>query len=166
MERVVVLTPPPPGLRPPSLITLVRTGLLPSVIDTDRPPLDTGSRFSVALGGAARNATSATMMGNLFIFTSWVGLAVGGGAFALMLVTALRRTSPWALMFAGLVYLKGISFAASYPDLIPGVLQGVESMAVAYVLVRLFEGAREEGYLRHLGFAPRRPRSPVPVRQS
>lgn len=133
------LLPRPPGLDSPTAQTLIRTGLLPSVVDPDRPPIDTGSRISVALGGRANNAQSATMLGNVYLFGSAPALVLVTISLALAMAFAVRSASPWALMFAALVYLYALSFNATYPDFIPKILQALVSMSVAYGLVHVIE---------------------------
>lgn len=123
-------------LETPSPSTLVRTGLLPRAIDPDRDPIDTGTQLNVALGGSATSATSATMMGNVYIFGGLLGVAAAGGALASGMRVALQRNSPWALSFVGLIYLYGMSFNATYPDVIPKLLQAATSMVLAWWLVR------------------------------
>lgn len=138
MAYVERLTPLPLGLEPPSMVDLLRIGLIPGFLDSpDRPALDTGSRISVALGGQATNSQSATMLGNIYIFEGWVGVAVFGGLLALVLGMAIRRDNPWSFALVGVVYWSALSFNATYPDVIPRIAQMLLSMAAAYVVVRL-----------------------------
>lgn len=136
MAAVDRLVPAPKGLEPPSLLTLVRTGLLPSFIDSDRPPIDTGSRLSMALGGSPTNSQSATMFGNVYIFGGWAGVVVMSAVLALAMGAMMRRRSSWALCFAAVIYLYGVSFNANYPNVVPQMLQASVSMLLTYALVR------------------------------
>lgn len=136
MALVTQLTPRPAGFTAPSLELLVRTGLVPRAIDPDRPTIDTGTQMSVALGGSRLSSTSATMMGNVYIFSGLLGVAAIAAATALSMKVALRRSSPWALAFAGLIYLNAMSFNASYPDVVPKMLQGIVSLLLAALVAR------------------------------
>lgn len=142
MGAIDRLVPAPDGLTPPSALTLIRTGILPSFIDRDRPPIDTGSRLSIALGGSATNSQSATLFGNVFIFDGWVGVAVLAAVLTLAMGMVLRRRSPWALAMAASIYLYGVSFNANYPNLIPQLLQAAISLLLAFIVVRIFSTER------------------------
>lgn len=140
------LTPRPVGLEAPDLITLVRIGLIPSILDTpDRPPLDTASRLSVALGGSETNSQSATMLGNIYIFEGWAGIILFAVCVTLAMGFLLRRNNPWAFAGVGLTYWSAISFNASYPDVIPKVLQATVTILVAYFLARLITQHQRNG---------------------
>lgn len=137
MAAIDRLSPRPDGLEAPEAWTLIRTGLLPSFIDRDRPPIDTGSRLSIALGGSPTNSQSATMFGNVYIFDGWAGVVLLSAALALAMGAAMRRRSPWALVFAALIYLYGVSFNANYPNIVPQMLQASVSMLLAFAVVRV-----------------------------
>jgi hypothetical protein len=137
MAAIDRLVPRPDGLEPPTISTLIRTGLLPSFIDPNRPPIDTGSRLSVALGGSPTNSQSATLFGNAYIFDGWVGVALLSASLALAMGFAMRRKSPWALAFVALIYLYGLSFNAGYPNFAPQILQASVGMLLAYLLVEV-----------------------------
>lgn len=139
------LSPLPPGLQPPDFLSLFRIGLIPGFLDDpNRPILDTGPRLNVALGGSPLSSQSATMLGNLYIFEGWLGVVVFAVLLTLIMRYAINRDNPWALSFVALIYWYGISFNASYPDVIPKLLQASLSMLVAYVLVRLLSRPRPD----------------------
>jgi hypothetical protein len=146
MALIARLTPRPVGLEAPDLLTLVRIGVIPSILDSpDRPPLDTASRLSVALGGSATNSQSATMLGNIYVFEGWPGIVAFAVCVTLVMGFLLRRNNPWAFAGVGLIYWSAISFNASYPDVIPKVLQAIVAMFVAYFLARLITRNRRNG---------------------
>lgn len=136
MALIARLSPKPDGLEQTSWLTLVRTGILPGFIDRDRPALDSGTQMSVALGGSPTNAVSATAFGNVYIFGGWFGVAGLAATLALGMGAALRRNSPWALLFVALIYWNGISFNANYPNMVAQILQASTSMLFAYLVVR------------------------------
>lgn len=138
MANVGALGVRPAGLNPPSALTLIRTGILPRFIDRDRPPLDTGTRMSVALGGSATNSQTATMFGNAYVLEGWFGVVAVAVALAITMGAALRRKSPWALIFTALIYWYGISFNASYPNALTQILQASTSLLFVYLGVRFF----------------------------
>jgi hypothetical protein len=142
MSYIARLASRPGGLEAPDIVTLFRIGLVPGFLDPGRPALDTGSRMNVALGGVSTSSQSATMLGNLYIFEGWTGVILFSLILALVMAFLVRRNNPWALAAIGLVYSSGMSFNATYPDVIPRVLQGLLSMLVAYGLVRLLSGPR------------------------
>lgn len=120
----------------PSASTVIRTGVLPSVIDSDRPPLNTGAMMSVATGGSPMNSRSATFFGNVYIFEGLVAVGVVAAAIAVIMGMAMRRSrSPWAFMVAGIIYQYLMSFNASYPNGIAALLQGCGALIVAYIFV-------------------------------
>lgn len=142
MALIARFVPRPAGLEVLDIPTLFRIGLIPGFLDPDRPPLDTGSQMSIALGGAPTSSQSATMLGNVYIFEGWIGIVVFAVVLTLVMGFLTRRDNPWALAGIGLVYSYGISFNASYPDVIPRMLQALISLAVAYVLVRILSGPK------------------------
>ncbi|MBC7596540.1 MAG: hypothetical protein H7288_21880 [Kineosporiaceae bacterium] len=144
MAVVERLVPKPDYLVAPSLTTLIRTGLIPSAIDPNRPAIDTGAKMNQALGGTALSSTSATMMGNVYIFSGLLAVGAVSAALALGMRIALRRSSPWALSATGLIYLNGMSSNAAYPDIVPRLLQGGASLLIAFVLVRAVDRGRAE----------------------
>lgn len=143
MANIASLVPRPTGLEALDLLTLIRIGVIPGFLDPARPSVDTGSRMSVALGGAPTNSQSATMLGNVFIFEGWVGIGLLAAVLALTMGFLLRRDNPWALATVGLVYWHAMSFNSAYPDVVPRILQGLVSMGVAYVLVRVLSRERQ-----------------------
>lgn len=156
MAQISQLVPRPQGLEAPDLLSLIRIGLLPGFLDDEsRPTLDTGSRLSVALGGSSTNSQSATMLGNIFIFEGWLGVVFFAAILAIAMRWVLARDSPWAFAYAGLIYLSAISFNASYPDVIPRLLQATVSMGIAVLFVRLLAVFRESYASRRARNDPR-----------
>lgn len=127
------------AISPPSWFTVVRTGTLPSAIDGPRPPIDTGSRMSVALGGSRLNATSATMPGNIWLFDGWVGLIAFYALLSFSFVRLLHRGSAWGLAVSAVLYLYFMSFSASYPDGLVRLLQDLVSFAAAALFIRVLQ---------------------------
>jgi hypothetical protein len=144
MALVTQLTPRPPGLTVPSPDLLIRTGLFPRALDPNRPAINTGTQLNVALGRGPLSATSATMMGNVYIFNGLVGVGIVGALIALGMKISLRRSSPWALSLTGLIYLNTMSFNASYPDVVPKMLQALVSMVIAMIVARAFSKRQSE----------------------
>jgi len=145
MAYIERLTPRPDGFEALDLPTLIRIGLIPGFLDPNRPAVDTGSRMSLALGGSASNSQSATMLGNVFVFDGWLGVCVFAVVLTLAMGFLTRRDNPWALAAVGLVYWSAISFNATYPDVVPRVLQALVSMVIAYVVVRMLTPPRLAG---------------------
>lgn len=151
MANAELLVGGPGQLDVPSWLTVVRTGLLPSLIDSPRPPLNTGSVMSVALGGSPRNSTSATFLGNVAIFDGAGGLIVVGGVLSLVMVVLLRRRGVWDICMFGLIYYSLMSLVATYPDGIASVLQGILSLLVVLVVVSLMSAwsrSNQEGAVK------------------
>lgn len=142
MALISQLVPRPDGLQALDMPTLFRIGLIPGFLDPNRPALDTGSQMSLALGGGRTSSQSATMLGNVFIFEGWFGIIVFAIVLTIIMGFLVRRNNPWALAGIGLVYSYAISFNASYPDVIPRILQALLSLAIAYALVRLMSTPR------------------------
>lgn len=142
MALIAQFEPGDSGLQDLGLPMLLRIGLIPGFLDPDRPPLNTGSQMSVALGGSPTSSQSATMLGNVYIFEGWAGIVMFMIALTLIVGYLMRRSNAWALAGVGLAYSYGMSFNAAYPDVIPRALQAILSMAVAYVVVRVFSKPR------------------------
>lgn len=131
---------------PPSPLTVVRTGLLPSVIDRDRPPISTGTQMSQALGGSRKNAVSATVLGNVLIILGWGGLIAYVFVVAVAMRLLLWRPSTWSVSAVAMVVLYLLSFSASFPDGLVRLLQGGEALFVLYAVIKL--SRRKEGRVR------------------
>lgn len=134
MATARLVIPRPAILEPPTWLTILRTGLLPSTIDPDRPPIDVGTRFSVALGGTETNATSATLLGNVLVFLGWPGLIIFSIAMSGMMVLVLRGRTVWSFSSAALIYMHGLSFASTYPVSVVRILQSLVSLIFLFAL--------------------------------
>ncbi|MBE7324812.1 hypothetical protein IEQ44_09110 [Nocardioides sp. Y6] len=126
-------------VEPPSWLTVIRTGILPSALDGPRPPIDTGSRMSVALGGSPQNSTSATMPGNILLFDGWPALVAFYALLGFFFSRLIFSNSAWLLALGGMSYLYFMSFSASYPDSIVRILNAVVSIFLAAAFTLFFE---------------------------
>lgn len=123
---------------PASWITIVRTSILPSFIDSGRQPLNLGTRISSALGGQDTTSTDATFWGNVYIYEGLAGVALVSFILWTALSWNFRSVGPTvALTVAGLLYLSCVSTNASYPEGLARLGQGIVMTFVAIVVAHL-----------------------------
>ena len=137
LEHAPFLRSNPALLDLPDAILLIRTGLIPSVVDSDRPPLDVGSQFNVALGGSAESSTSATALGNVYIYGGFVGITIYALVVSVLYRSFIRLRTSLGLAGLMLTYTLFTSFSSSFPVVIPAVLQTTLSFLMAGSIVWL-----------------------------
>lgn len=128
----------------PSTETLIRTALIPSVIDGERPPLDTGRRMSIALGGAPTNSTSATMLGNVYLTGSYSLVIATVASLAVILRWLATNMTQFRFVAYILVVSQCLTFNAMFPNMFSSLGQSLQSAlaAICFCLLVSVLGAK------------------------
>jgi hypothetical protein len=151
MSQIKLLPTVPTSVGQPNVPTLLRFGLLPRVLDPQRPSLETAQDLSVALHGTATNSATLTPLGEAYAFNSWSGVIAMVGALTVAVAVAVRYRSPWGFVLLGLL-IASLSIFGTYPDKLAATLQGIESMIFAMIVCWLVRKLQLE---RPLSLAPR-----------
>ncbi|WP_326549514.1 hypothetical protein [Micromonospora sp. NBC_01813] len=130
----------PVELGQPGVTEYVRYGLMPRVLDPDRPPLSTGQLINRYMGGSATSAYSFLLLGNIWFFEGAIGLVVLH-AFAAAALAALLRwrgvPGPARLVVFCLVLSDLLLWTSTYPDALIGFLQHLVSAIPVFLLLWL-----------------------------
>jgi hypothetical protein len=119
----------------PSVLDLLRFGLIPRVFDTGRGYLSTSQVFNRAVGGAAQSAQSFTLFGDLFVVGGWSLLIVDLVAVSVVTGVLFRRREPLGLVVGVLVVNGFVSLTATFPDSVPTFLQDLLSLVGAVIFI-------------------------------
>jgi hypothetical protein len=121
----------PADVGQPGLVQILKFGLLPRLLDPDRPELATGKRVSVALGGAPNTSFGFTTLGNVYVLSGHVDVIVFVVVFALLMGVLLRLRGVAPFVLSVLVARECFWIDAGYPDSIAGLLAGAMAMVIA-----------------------------------
>lgn len=122
----------------PSIAEAVRFGVLPRFIDPGRGELSTGRLLSIVHGRSGQSSSTATIVGNVFLF--------GGGMVAVFTVPFLvatvvglltLRPNPLSLTVVLAMWRTLVWIEAPWPDGIAGTLQVLVSALIALAFVKL-----------------------------
>lgn len=139
----------------PSLIEIVRYGVLPRFIDADRPSISTGALINAYLGGSAKSSLTFLPVTTLYVlegpfqtvfFYACLALAVG------LLLRGGSALSPVRIVMFALILSGPLDWFAIYPDSTIGAIQG--AIASLPILVAISPAARH----RTAGTSPPPPR--------
>lgn len=128
-----------PGVIGP--VEVLRYGLLPRALDSDRPILATGSLLSDYVGGSGTNAVSFLPLGTVYFLEGPAGPVVLYGAAALVFMLLLRTgggPGPVRLMMLYLAIAGPLSWTSSYPESLVGYVQSLVGMVPVIVTLRVF----------------------------
>lgn len=132
-----------------SPLGVFRYGLLPRILDTSRPSLDTGSLISEhLLGGSGDSSVTFLQVATPYVLygagATVLLLTVTAAAVAL-LVDAGRTLSIQAFLVMALVLSTALSWTGSYPDSFVGALQTIVAAAPVLVLLTVLRWWRAPG---------------------
>lgn len=132
----------PVDLGQPRLVDSLRYGLVPRVLDADRPPVSSGRLINQALGGSSTSSYNFLSIGTLYFFYGPWGL----GAYYFVVSLIFSRCVRWSVQSGGaaicitlLTAHSLLGWASTYPDAIIGFFQGLVSfvpIAIALGFVR------------------------------
>lgn len=123
----------------PSLLSTIRYGLLPRVVDRGRDPLHTSNDLSVAYGGVDTSSYTLTMIGTCRAFTGTGGMMMLVAGTAGLVRFLRSRETPLRLAMVMVVVQAAVWIESTYPDAVAAVLQAAVSMSVALLVIRALE---------------------------
>lgn len=129
----------PVDLSRPGLADYLRYGVLPRVVDPDRPALSTGQAINQYLGGGPTSAYTFLSIGNIYLFEGPTGVVVFHGVWAAVVGFLLRwrgAPGPFRLSILCLILTNPLLWSSTYPDSMISLVQHTVSvLPVFYVLV-------------------------------
>ncbi|TDB79765.1 hypothetical protein [Micromonospora sp. KC721] len=123
----------------PGITDFARYGLVPRMLDPDRPPLSTGALINQYLGGSATSAYSFLALGNVYFIEGWSGVPLyyaGWAAVAVLLLRARGTPGPVRLTLFCFVLAGPLLWSSSHPDSMIGFLQHTVSALPVLLLLR------------------------------
>jgi hypothetical protein len=139
----------------PSVVEILRFGLIPRVLDPDRGELPSGKALSAALGGSSRSSSTFTVLGTVWSLNGgYLGVAAYVGAVSAVMTALCRRLTPTRLAMAMSLASLMVWIESVYPDNVVGTLQAVVSLAVALTLARLSGGQHVATEMRPQAYHP------------
>ncbi|MGC4794316.1 hypothetical protein ACLQ3H_09390 [Micromonospora saelicesensis] len=120
----------------------VRYGLVPRILDADRPTISTGALINQYLGGSATSSYSFLALGNVYFLVGWLGVPVyfaGWAALALLLLRARGAPGPIRLSLFCFVLAGPLLWSSGYPDAMIAFLQHTVAALPVFVLLLLLK---------------------------
>ncbi|MCG5441747.1 hypothetical protein NIE79_003192 [Micromonospora sp. NIE79] len=155
----------PVDLGQPGVTDYLRYGLVPRVLDPDRPVLSTGQRINQYIGGGPTSAYTFLLLGNIWFFDGAVGVVAVHAFWAALAAVLLRwrgPPGPIRLSLFCLVLFDPLLWSNTYPDSTIGFLQHVVAATPVFVLLglsrRSLHGARKNPDTPRLPTVPGAPR--------
>jgi hypothetical protein len=136
----------------PGALDTLRYGLIPRILDPNRPPLSSGLIFSVASGGPASSAIGFTLFGSLYAVYGWIPMVLILVTIAFVVGALSRRRGPIAWVCIALIIDKMLWIDSLYPDAVVDLLQGIVAATLALIALRMWTIAR--GDVRKVGASP------------
>ncbi|MFI6242669.1 hypothetical protein ACIBEF_22620 [Micromonospora sp. NPDC050795] len=140
----------PVDLGQPGVTDYLRYGLVPRVLDPDRPALSTGQRINQYIGGGPTSAYTFLLLGNIWFFDGAAGVVAVHAFWALVAAVLLRwrgTPGPIRLSLFCLVLSDPLLWSNTYPDSTISFLQHVVAAMPVFVLLALsrrsLHGARK-----------------------
>ncbi|WBB81590.1 hypothetical protein O7606_09615 [Micromonospora sp. WMMD882] len=136
----------PVDLDQPGPTDILRYGLLPRLVDSDRPPLTSAIKINEMLFGVDTSAYNFLTLGNIYFFDGRQGVILNFAGWALVVSLLLRLgggPGPIRLSLFALVVADVLAWSTSYPDSLAGFLQHVVSAVPVLLLIR-FTRSRPE----------------------
>ncbi|MEV4389164.1 hypothetical protein AB0J68_26205 [Micromonospora sp. NPDC049580] len=140
----------PVDLGQPGVTDYLRYGLVPRVLDPDRPVLSTGQRINLYIGGGSTSAYTFLLLGNIWFFDGPVGVVAVHAFWAAVAAMLLRwrgPPGPVRLSIFCLVLFDPLLWSNTYPDSTISFLQHVVAALPVFVLLGLtrrpLHGARK-----------------------
>ncbi|MFI6266715.1 hypothetical protein [Micromonospora sp. NPDC051006] len=136
----------PVDLHQPKLAEYARYGLLPRLVDPDRPPITTGSDINQYLGGGANSSYNFLALGNIYFFSGPVGVVVFHACWSLVALVLLRwRRAPGPARLSVLCFAMGgpLLWSSTYPDTMIAFIQYTVSALPVFAMLFATRSAKE-----------------------
>lgn len=143
ISRAAQIPEVPIEIGQPDLLDILRYGLVPRLLDPDRPSLGTAKKINAFLGGGTTSAYTFLPVTTLYVLQGPVQTVLFYAALAVILAVALKcgtRLTPARLIVFGLVSSGPLGWFTSYPDETIVSMQGI--LAAIPLLVTLGLGRR------------------------
>ncbi|MGC4783722.1 hypothetical protein OHQ88_16285 [Micromonospora zamorensis] len=127
----------------PGPTEFVRYGLVPRILDPDRPAISTGALINQYLGGAATSSYSFLALGNLYFLVGWLGVPLyyaGWSALAVLLLRARGAPGPIRLSLLCFVLAGPLLWSSGYPDAMIAFLQHMVAALPVFAVLLLLRG--------------------------
>lgn len=137
---VVSETEVPVDLGQPEGVDYLRYGLVPRILDPNRPALTTGQQINQYLGGSRTSASNFLLLGNMWFFDGPDGVVAVHAFWAGFVALLMRwrsRPGPARLSLVCLVFSDALMWSGTYPDSMIGFLQHVVSAMAVFSLLWL-----------------------------
>ncbi|MET8119605.1 hypothetical protein [Micromonospora sp. NPDC005189] len=134
----------PVDLGQPGVTDYLRYGLVPRVLDPDRPALSTGQRINQYIGGGPTSAYTFLLLGNIWFFDGPIGVIAVHAFWAAVAGVLLRwrgAPGPFRLSLFCLVLSDPLLWSNTYPDSTISFLQHAVSAIPVFVLLWLSRSA-------------------------
>ncbi|WLS45147.1 hypothetical protein Q3V37_27905 [Micromonospora profundi] len=144
----------PVDLPKPGPEDYLRYGLVPRVLDTDRPTISTGTMINQYLGGSAISAYSFLTLGNVYFLDGPLAVVAYYGLWSALVVLLLRAGGPpGPVRLAALCFtLAGpLLWSGTYPDSMIAIIQHMVSAVPVFVLLGLTGRFGRSGGRQHAG---------------
>lgn len=120
----------------------VRYGLVPRILDADRPAISTGALINKYLGGSATSSYSFLALGNVYFLAGWPGVPAyfaGWAALALLLLRARGAPGPIRISLFCFVLAGPLLWSSGYPDAMIAFLQHTVAALPVFALLLLLK---------------------------
>ncbi|MEH0936274.1 hypothetical protein [Micromonospora psammae] len=123
----------------PGPTEFLRYGLVPRILDQERPMISTGALINQYLGGVATSSYSFLALGNVYFFDGWLGVLLYYIGWASLVVLLLRRGAPGPVRLSLFCFVMGgpLLWSSTYPDSMIGFLQHAVAALPVFALLWL-----------------------------
>lgn len=124
----------------PGIADLPRYGLVPRILDRDRPPISTGAKINQYLGGSATSSFNFLALGTVYFLAGPVGVVIYYGLWALVVAGLLsvgRGPGPVRICLLCLIIAGPLIWVGTYPDTVLGLLQHAVSASPVFLVIML-----------------------------
>ena len=143
ITRAAAIPNVPIEIGQPNAEDIFRYGLVPRVLDPDRPNLSTGSKINAFLGGSASSSFTFLPLTTLYVLEGATRTIAFYAVLAVVLLLTLRGgtfLTPTRLVIFGLISSGPLDWFAGYPDSTIGALQGMVAAVPLLLLLHAFRG--------------------------
>ncbi|WP_345762836.1 hypothetical protein [Diaminobutyricibacter sp. McL0608] len=132
----------PVSVNQPGPLQVLRYGLVPRVLDPNRPNISSAGLINRVLGGSSTSSYNFLSIGTIYFFYGPAGLIFYYFAAALLfsyIVSRAIRAGPIALCMAVLAASSLMGWASTFPDVVIGYLQALISFVPILVVLLIFK---------------------------